>query len=430
LRIVGPTGELTSGSEFGAAAVLDTAVDGVQGWSFGVAHDAAVLDLLSAAPGSTTQTVNNGRLPDFLNITTNPAEGTGVTIAAVISFVLPITLAAGDGYELLSMQYRVVADPSQVDPCEPVVSEVAYSNMLRNMPTTPPVGIVLTVNGDSQTPRIQNLPVTVRCPGTIEFTRCDGDPDNVFLEWTFGGAPDWDFLFLYRNSEFLVELPPDATSYDDLGLAPGIYDYTLVTFIVDDPANPQLVFAHCQATVIPLSVTDIQPRIGYFLGGDEVTITGTAFTSVETSSLDFFAAGEDPLPLEVLAVVSPTEMRGRTPRSPRLGRYHLRLTNERGSAELLDAFDYGFIRGEANADGNIDISDGIAILNSLFLGEMGIIICLDAADTTDDGIIDISDGIRIFLFLFLGGRPPRPPHPEPGFDPTTRDDLGCLDMQA
>ena len=38
----------------------------------------------------------------------------------VISFTMPDSLDAGTGYELLTMQYRVVADPAQNDPCEPV----------------------------------------------------------------------------------------------------------------------------------------------------------------------------------------------------------------------------------------------------------------------------------------------------------------------
>jgi hypothetical protein len=68
-----------------------------------------------------------------------------------------------------------------------------------------------------------------------------------------------------------------------------------------------------------------------------------------------------------------------------------------------------FLRGDANVDGDINLSDGIRILGFLFLGG-GDLECYDAADTNDTGSIDITDGIGLFNFLFLGGPPP----PSPG----------------
>jgi hypothetical protein len=422
LRVVAPDAELTSGAQFGARVLMDLAVDGTQGWSFGVGHDPAELELLGAEPGALTRTAASGGPPQFLVINTAPTGSVGVTMAVVISFVLPITVDAGQDYEVLTMSYRVVADPTSVEPCEPIEAEIFFSSKLGE----PPVSNVITVRGSSATPELVDDSVTVRCPGTLEITRCEGDPDNVYLEWTFGGVPTWDFLFLYRDGDFLAELAPDATSYTDKGLEPGDYHYTLVTFVVDDPANPVLIFAHCIATVIPLTVSGITPAIGYFLGGDTVTISGTAFTSAEMTRVFFVAGAEEPLELEVREVLSPNQLTAVTPRSPRLGLYGVRVENERGSAELPNAFEYGFIRGEVNLDLMLDLSDGVFILTYLFLPDAEAPACLDAADTTDDGLHDISDAIRIFGFLFLGGIPPEPPFPGPGRDPTRRDRLGCL----
>ena len=83
-----------------------------------------------------------------------------------------------------------------------------------------------------------------------------------------------------------------------------------------------------------------------------------------------------------------------------------------------------FLRGDANSDGSIDISDGISILGYLFLGESqpG---CLDSSDSDDSGQVDLSDGILIFNFLFLGGDAPgtvracRTDTTEDGLDCTT-----------
>ncbi len=85
-----------------------------------------------------------------------------------------------------------------------------------------------------------------------------------------------------------------------------------------------------------------------------------------------------------------------------------------------------FMRGDSNQDAKIDISDGIATLGWLFLGQAQPR-CLDAADVNDSGEIDIADGVYTFNFLFGGGPPPRAPYPVFEADPT-EDNLGCLEV--
>jgi hypothetical protein len=69
-----------------------------------------------------------------------------------------------------------------------------------------------------------------------------------------------------------------------------------------------------------------------------------------------------------------------------------------------------FRRGDATGDGGTDITDGVFILNYLFLGTRAPD-CLDAADTDDNGNVDLSDAIRVLNFLFLGGAAPLAPGP-------------------
>ncbi|MBI4584067.1 MAG: lamin tail domain-containing protein [Planctomycetes bacterium] len=64
-----------------------------------------------------------------------------------------------------------------------------------------------------------------------------------------------------------------------------------------------------------------------------------------------------------------------------------------------------FKRGDANQDGAADLSDGIKILNFLFLGEADFP-CQDAGDVDDSGQVDISDPIGLLTYLFLGQGPP------------------------
>lgn len=82
-----------------------------------------------------------------------------------------------------------------------------------------------------------------------------------------------------------------------------------------------------------------------------------------------------------------------------------------------------FIRGDANGDEVVDISDAMSTLGFLFFGDQRPV-CFDAADANDDGLIDVSDAIFSLGFLFLGEEFIPEPHPAAGEDPTA-DGLGC-----
>jgi len=78
-----------------------------------------------------------------------------------------------------------------------------------------------------------------------------------------------------------------------------------------------------------------------------------------------------------------------------------------------------FIRGDANHDGLIDLSDAVRILGVLFLGEPGHSFqCSNAADVDDNNRHDITDAVALLVHLFIGGAPPVAPFPEPGYDKT------------
>lgn len=82
-----------------------------------------------------------------------------------------------------------------------------------------------------------------------------------------------------------------------------------------------------------------------------------------------------------------------------------------------------FLRGDANEDGMVDVSDAITELAYLFRGGSGAE-CLDVMDANDDGEADVSDAIFVLRYLFSSGAPPPAPFPEPGIDQTP-DELWC-----
>jgi hypothetical protein len=105
--------------------------------------------------------------------------------------------------------------------------------------------------------------------------------------------------------------------------------------------------------------------------------------------------------------------------------YNVYYDNVRLDAVVGETGEPSFVRGDADANGEINLTDGIYILNSLFLGGESPT-CQDAADTDDSGEINITDGIYILNYLFIGGEEPPLPSPDCGTDPT-EDSLDCED---
>lgn len=83
-----------------------------------------------------------------------------------------------------------------------------------------------------------------------------------------------------------------------------------------------------------------------------------------------------------------------------------------------------FLRGDANQDSVLDLSDAITSLGYQFLGE-ATPRCLDALDRDDNGQIEITDAIYLLAFLYQGGDLLPAPYPEMGPDPTADDPLDC-----
>ncbi len=102
-----------------------------------------------------------------------------------------------------------------------------------------------------------------------------------------------------------------------------------------------------------------------------------------------------------------------------------------GAAFDIGAFEAGrcrgperfFVRGDANADGGIDISDAIYSLRYV-LGGARRPPCMDTADANDDGLVNLADVMRILRFLFVHQGPLPEPFGACGVD-STMDTIGC-----
>ncbi|MGE3166611.1 MAG: dockerin type I repeat-containing protein [Planctomycetota bacterium] len=79
----------------------------------------------------------------------------------------------------------------------------------------------------------------------------------------------------------------------------------------------------------------------------------------------------------------------------------------------------GFIRGDVDGGGSVDIGDAVVLLNSLFAPQPPQVACADSADTNDDGAVNLADAIYLLAALFQPSAPPiPPPYPSDGIDPT------------
>jgi len=85
-----------------------------------------------------------------------------------------------------------------------------------------------------------------------------------------------------------------------------------------------------------------------------------------------------------------------------------------------------FIRGDANVDGDRNITDAVYLLGCSFLGTE-CPSCGDAGDLDDDGMLNITDPVYLLNFLFSGGPAPPAPFDACGPDPTG-DELACAEF--
>jgi len=98
-------------------------------------------------------------------------------------------------------------------------------------------------------------------------------------------------------------------------------------------------------------------------------------------------------------------------------------------ASLESGSEVRFLRGDADGNATLDLTDAIRTLGFLFQGDAEPS-CLDAADFNDDGAVDVSDAISSLGYQFLGGAPaPLPGSATCGPD-ATEDALSCESFTA
>lgn len=166
-----------------------------------------------------------------------------------------------------------------------------------------------------------------------------------------------------------------------------------------------------------LKVKLIQPDLNIFAIGAtiDVTIGGTTLTreinaghgyKSQNPSIQHFGLGSATL-VDEISVIWPGGL---------ITTYSSIAANQTVVLTPTGVMETTFVRGDANGDGGVDVSDAVSLLEHLFV--FGSIPCRDAGDANDDGSLDISDAIYVLSYLFGGGATPAAPFPDCGADPT------------
>ena len=410
---------------------LVTQLDGVQGWSYGISHDRNLLriDAVSTANDTTDLIVGAGAQAFVRNtIVENGGTDVGFIQAVVLSLDnIDVSVPASDFFAIARATYTVREQACGVLSIDrkalvAVVDDLAVG-------TSPPVVLNVTVDGAEVVPATASGEVSVVCKGvaaglSLTFAQDDCDLvadqiDEVDLEislnsstatqvqaWSYGVELPADLeavaIGAGAASQGLTGGAPDLYFFDLAATAPGGRVGVTVGAVVDDAGSETLTVdgsAHVDTLTLRSTRT--------------IASGGSADSAMVSFTGDLSTAGRELVPVEAV-VGSGAE----TPDSSSTKVVNL-LPVPIVSGPL-------FIRGDANRDARVDISDGIWILATLFGGR--VTECMPAADSNGSGNVDVTDAMHIFNWR-LQPEPvpaglhsaPSAPFPNCGTDPNVTE---------
>lgn len=369
----------------------------IQGWSFGLCNDAALLAPSGVVDGSATAGLNGGAGPDFNQVNLFPD---GWTVGVVVSFVGTDTLPPGLDDELNVATYDVLGNEGDS-------ADLCFCDTLGD----PPVVSVVVIDGASLAPAF------FLC-GTVGITEGAPLPGFVYSN------PDATVCDAFSSPVRILD--EDGTN-ETQGFSMGItFDETVldVTGIAPAPAlqalnggsGPDFFGDNLFANGWTVGV------VYAFVGGQSIIFDTPTDAIIADYTVDAGVADGSTTTIDC------SELLGSPPVANVVvvGGASLPATCESGTI-TVDCPDFAvFLRGDCNTDGGVDIADGIWILNELFLSGAATS-CVAACDANFDGVVDTSDATFIFNYRFLDGDAPAAPFPSCGGDGVSLDcvDSGC-----
>jgi len=269
----------------------------------------------------------------------------------------------------------------------------------------------------------------------LEITTSGGEPfatSGVMIDLEGKAPADVFFLIVSRGGIVLEPTPlTEFSTTDVLGwkvtgipIPPGTNEIEVLGLSSrGDIVDRDLIEVTSTSDWAPPGIVDVDPDT--VLPGDPFVIQGE---ELHDGVRVFFDGGIEAAGVTYRSATDPERITARVPAELLPGLTTLVIRNADGQESEPWPFTVAepgslFVRGDANLDYRIDISDGLKVLLHLFAGEP--VTCLDALDTNDSGSLEITDAILLLDHLFRGGATPSEPHPFAGEDPTSGDALDC-----
>jgi hypothetical protein len=266
-------------------------------------------------------------------------------------------------------------------------------------------------------------------PGPHELG-CEVSGDVVSLSWDYLGVGDDGVhaAYLERGCAVLARLAHDDTTFVDRAVPRGVHTYRVV---IVGPDGSLEASRECTAAVGEVSA--LAPPRDLCCSIQEKAPPCVDLQWTNGAPYDQVAVRRDGAEIALLEgsvsrFVEPYPGPGthRYEVSGRSGRLPGGTTTTTPSACVVD---FGgeppaprFVRGDANDDGAVGLSDGIYTLNWLFRAGPELP-CREAGDANASGRIDLADAVYTFRYLYLGG--PEPQGPFPACEPAPALRVGC-----
>ena len=405
LRLSAPA-TVQTGNQFTASVQLDNNGADLAGWSFGVCFDTVALAIDSVDIGTETMVVRSGAPAEFIDNKMHPG---GATSGVVVCFSGCAALLGGTtDAELTRLNFTALADPGPEG--APIATDLNFCETLGD----PPIRNILTVNGNSIMPTIQGQTVLIEGvpPTSFQFSVDPIDTmyfipsspvDTAFearvrITQTGGAAP-------IETQGFSMGLTHDPAQISTIAVAQG--DALLA---LPSGTGPEFIQTNLHANgwtaAVVYSISSIVTMD--FMPSQEVlrvdySTVAAGFAGVETfQNVPLVWAdtlGAPPIPNVVVL-------------SDGSGEFPLQVD---GIVPMEPQFSGGFVRGDANGDGEILLTDVVFLLADLFTGGPTTRdICFAANDVNSDGLIHLADPVFLLNFLFTSGAVPSFPYPDCG----------------
>ncbi len=459
-------GEAGSTVGIDAAAVLasSAASPGASGWLVAISAEGATVVSATTAGTVGAEATDGapGMRDDGFESTEIIDAGGGVISRVILSESLPVTLPSDGTYDVLHLRLEADVPPPGRDEvgdfvCEPQVARLLFADGLigaegaannsvfygegaEGAPTMseseirvcPQFEQIIGYSIDVLAPagvreRVEDniaywtVPVPVSA-NTVDVTagvRLHSKIDDPAAD----GIQGWSCSIVTDPSFFLLSATVQQTAGDEapMGLRDGGFERTEIV----DPTDPEnagregavtaVVLCFGCPITLPLQSEELVLRVTGEVDVSSITAPDQTIDpiTVRPTSIDELGLRGSGIPVKTTATILGDT---RTPDVQGL------------SFQLVGARQTVLLRGDANADGRVNIGDPIFIVHDLFLGGVPVE-CTDAGDANDDGFMDISDALYLINYRFRAGPAPRAPFPNCGAD-TSGDDLACPGSQA